>query len=420
LRLTTTEQDQQATEIDGQIRTAEKNLTLIEVSPVSAIEQPELRNRIAALRQQKDAILGTAPVTMIMRELPEPRETFVLMRGVYDKPGERVFADFPQFLTSEATKSPMNRLSLARWLVGRSNPLTSRVIANRYWQLVFDAALVSTSEDFGTQGASPTHGELLDWLATEVVRVDWDVKRYLRQLVTSSTFQQSSRGSPVHFQQDPENLLLGRGPRHRMMAEMVRDQALAASGLLNERLGGPSVLPYQPDGLWKELASAGQEYPQSHGADLYRRSMYTFWRRTVHHPAMAAFDAPAREICSVRRPRTNTPIQALALMNEPGFVEASRKLAEGILSEAAPQTDARLVFAFRRVTARKPSARELALLRDEWQSFYDRYSAAPDAAAKLISIGESKSDANLSPVELAAMTAVANSLLNLDEAVTRE
>ena len=237
---------------------------------------------------------------LIMRELPTPRDTFVLIRGAYNKPGEQVVAALPAALTAIRPERPINRLDLARWLVDPTNPLTSRVIVNRYWQLVFDAGLVTTNEDFGTQGESPSHSELLDWLASEFISTGWDVKRFLRLLVTSATYRQSSRATADHFRRDPENRLLARAPRNRLLAELVRDQALAVSGLLNERLGGPSVLPYQPEGLWKELASAGQEYPQSHGSDLYRRSMYTFWRRTVHHPAMAAFDAPAREICSVR------------------------------------------------------------------------------------------------------------------------
>lgn len=420
LRLTTPEQEQQAAAVDGELQPLQRQLQALENSPETAAPRQELTNQIQAAQKRKDAILAAAPVTMIMRELPTPRETFVLIRGAYNKPGERVTPALPAALSPLPPGEPLNRLGLARWLVDPGHPLTSRVIVNRYWQLVFGAGLVTTPEDFGTQGAAPSHPELLDWMATEFVQTGWDVKRLLRMLVTSATYRQSSRGSAELFHRDPENKLLARGGRYRLPAEFVRDQALAASGLLSERLGGVSVLPYQPEGLWKELASAGQEYPQSHGADLYRRSMYTFWRRTVHHPAMAAFDAPAREICAVRRPRTNTPIQALALMNEPGFVEASRNLAERVLRESGPEVDARLVHAFRLVLARTPSAAELKLLKDEWQSFHQRYSAHPEAAAKLLTIGESKPNAALVMAEVAAYAAIANTILNLDEAVTKE
>lgn len=420
LRLTTAEQDRQAAAADAEIQVIETRQKAIESEPASAIEQPQLLNQILAARQRKDAVFASAPVTMIMRELPAPRDTFVLTRGAYNKPGDKVTAAFPAALAHVQDATTLNRLHLAKWLVDPANPLTSRVIANRYWQLIFDTGLVATPEDFGTQGAAPTHPELLDWLATEFVRTGWDVKRFIRTLVTSSTYRQTSGGTSEQFRRDPDNHLLARGRRHRLLAELVRDQALAVSGLLNERLGGPSVLPYQPEGLWKELASAGQEYPQSHGADLYRRSMYTFWRRTVHHPAMAAFDAPAREICAVRRPKTNTPIQALALMNEPGFVEASRRLAERILLEAPPNLDARLTYGFRLIAARVPSPVELRLLRDEWQSFHDRFTAEPQAAAALLTVGEAKTNDALSTIDLATMTAIANSLLNLDEAVTKE
>lgn len=420
LRLTTPAQEQQAAAVDSEVQALQKQLQALETAPETAAPRQELTTQIQAAQKKKDAILAAAPATMIMRELPTPRETFVLIRGAYDKPGERVAPALPAALPPLPPGQPVNRLGLARWLVDPGHPLTSRVIVNRYWQLVFGTGLVTTPEDFGIQGAAPSHPELLDWLATEFVQTGWDVKRLLRLLVTSATYRQSSRGSAEVFRRDPENRLLARGARYRLPAELVRDQALAAAGLLTERLGGASVLPYQPEGLWKELASAGQEYPQSHGADLYRRSMYTFWRRTVHHPTMAAFDAPAREICAVRRPRTNTPIQALALMNEPGFVEASRNLAERVLRESGPDVDARLTHAFRLVLARAPSAVELKLLKEEWQSFHERYTTQPEAAAKLLTIGESKPNAAFSPVEVAAFAAIANTILNLDEAVTKE
>lgn len=420
LRLTTPEQDRQAAELDREIVPLQEKLKQLGDAADTAEQRKELTAQIQAVTKKKEAVLASAPVTMIMRELPTPRDSFVLVRGAYDKPGERVTPGLPGALPSLPPGAAVNRLGLAQWLVDPQHPLTGRVIANRYWQMVFGTGLVATPEDFGTQGAAPTHPELLDWLATEFVGSGWDVKQLLRLLVTSATYRQSSRGSAEGFQHDPDNRLLSRGSRYRLPAEQVRDQALAASGLLAERLGGPSVKPYQPEGLWKELASAGQEYPQSHGADLYRRSMYTFWRRTVHHPTMAAFDAPAREICAVRRARTNTPIQALAMMNEPGFIEAGRRLAQRVLQEAAADPDARLTRAFRLVLARSPSEPELKLLRQELQFFQERYAAHPEIAATLLKVGESSVDARLSPVELAAYAAIANTILNLDETVTKE
>ncbi len=420
LRLTTIEQDRQILSIDQEIQSLQGISQGLGSDLTKATEKQQTVDQITAAEKKKAAILAAAPVTMIMRELPTPRDTFILTRGAYDKPSQRVTAGLPDALSPLPPGIPANRMGLAKWLVDPLHPLTGRVIVNRYWQMTFGAGLVSTPEDFGTQGEAPSHPELLDWLATEFVQSGWDVKKILRLLVTSSTYHQSSRGSDAGYRQDPNNRLLARGPRYRMLAEMVRDQALAAAGLLDERLGGPSVLPYQPEGLWKELASAGQEYPQSHGADLYRRSMYTFWRRTVHHPAMAAFDAPPREICNVRRARTNTPIQALALMNEPGYFEASRKLAERVLLNAEPDTEARLSYAFRLVTARSPSPDEIVILKNEWNSFHQRFSAQPDAAAKLLTVGELKANSSLPIADLATMTAIANSILNLDEAVTKE
>ena len=420
LRLTTPEQDRLAAEFDREIAPLQEKLKLLGDDPATADQKKELTAQLQAVTKKKEAVLAPAPVTMIMRELPTPRDSFVLVRGAYDKPGEKVTPALPGALPALPPGATANRLGLAQWLVDPQHPLTSRVIVNRYWQMVFGTGLVATPEDFGTQGTAPSHPELLDWLATEFVASGWDVKQLLRLMVTSATYRQSSRSSAEAFQQDPENLMLARGARYRLPAEQVRDQALAASGLLAERLGGPSVLPYQPEGLWTELASAGQKYPQSRGADLYRRSMYTFWRRTVHHPTMAAFDAPAREICAVRRARTNTPIQALAMMNEPGFIEAGRQLAERVLRETAADPDARLSLAFRLVLARSPSESELKLLRQELQFFQERYAAQPEIAAALLKVGESPVDAKLPPSELAAYAAIANTILNLDEAVTKE
>ena len=422
LRLTTPEQDQQVAGLTREIESLQVQLKEIEADPNAATRKQELTNAVQAATKKKDAVLAAAPVTMIQQELETPRDTFILMRGAYDKPGEKVSPGVPGSLPPLPDGVPANRLGLAKWLVDPAgkNPLTSRVIVNRYWQMLFGTGLVATPEDFGTQGEPPSHPELLDWLATEFVRSGWDVKALLKLIVTSATYRQSSLGSAELFRRDPDNRLLARGPRFRLPAELLRDQTLAVSGLLVEKLGGPSVRPYQPDGLWKDLASSDLEYNQSHGPDLYRRSLYTFWRRTVPPPTMQAFDAPPREICTVRRSRTNTPIQALALMNDPTFVEASRSLAERVLREAAVETDARITHAVRLAIARPPSVAEMRLLRETRQFFHDRFAANPEAAQKLISVGESKPSSDFSATELATWTAIATTILNLDEAVTKE
>jgi hypothetical protein len=326
--------------------------------------------------------------------------------------------DVPKSFGSVAAGAPVNRLEFARWLVGAANPLTARVAANRQWQLFFGTGLVKTVDDFGAQGEWPSHPELLDWLAVEFADGGWDVKRLQRRIVTSATYRQSSNVTPALAARDPENRLLARGPRLRLSAEMIRDQALAASGLLVERLGGASVKPYQPAGLWKELAET-DEYQQDHGENLYRRSLYTFWKRTVAPPTMTTFDAPLRETCWVRVSRTNTPLQALALLNDPTFVEAARVLAERIMGDAATVDD-RLALGFERLLARSPSTRELAILRDHLQRQFEQFKAHEDAAKAYLSIGESKPRTGLPPAELAAYASTVGLLLNLDEAVTKE
>jgi hypothetical protein len=386
----------------------------------AAAKREELNKAIQAATQERDAVLAAAPVTMIQQELPTPPETFVLIRGAYDKPAEKVSPGTPSALPAFPEAGPANRLGMAKWLVDPGHPLTARVVVNRYWQMLFGVGLVATPEDFGVQGEPPSHPELLDWLADEFIQSGWDVKRLLKLIVTSGAYRQSSRGSPELFARDPNNRLLARGPRFRMPAELLRDQALAASGLITLKIGGPSVMPYQPEGLWQELASANTEYTQSHGGDLYRRGMYAFWRRTVPHPAMAALDAPAREVCAVRRPRTNTPLQSLVLMNDPTFVEAARALAERVLREAGPEADERIAHAFKLVLVREPAPPELDVLRDTWSHFREAFSQDPAAAASYIAVGESKAAGGIEPAELAAWTAVATTILNLDEAVTKE
>jgi hypothetical protein len=293
----------------------------------------DLPNRVAELRKEKAALEAKASSTMVMADA-KPRDTFMLIRGEYNKKGEKVAAGVPAFLPSMPKDAPANRLGLARWLTDPAHPLMSRVIVNRYWQMLFGTGLVKTVEDFGSQGELPSHAELLDWLAVEFMSATpekkaWSVRDLIRMIVTSSAYKQSSVVTKAHLAKDLENRLLARGPRFRLQAEFIRDQALAVSGLLNREIGGRSVSPYQPKGLWQELASrqdsknwSAQFFVQSTGKDLYRRTMYTFWKRTSPPPQLVTFDAPDREICTVRRSRTNTPLQALVLMNDPTYVEA--------------------------------------------------------------------------------------------------
>lgn len=391
-----------------------------------APESRLLTDHAAKLRKEQAELERRVPSTMVMQEMPQPRDTYVLVRGEYDKKGQKVIAGVPSVLPPLAGEASSGRLSLARWLVNPSHPLTARVIVNRYWQMYFGTGIVKTAEDFGSQGDWPTHPELLDWLATEFTSSGWDVKHMQRLIVTSATYRQSSVMDPKGGgTKDPENRLLGRGPRLRLQAEFIRDQALAASGLLNGMVGGSSVSPYQPPGLWEELASrldgknwTAQTYTQSHGLDLYRRTMYTFWKRTAPPPTLATFDAPDREMCTVRRARTNTPLQALVLMNDPTYVEAARKLAERIMIEAANPQE-RITLAFRLVTAREPREVEIKVMQRVHERQLAAYQADTSAAKKLLAVGESARDFKLDTNELAAWALVANLILNLDEAVTK-
>ncbi len=305
--------------------------------------------------------------TMVMEEMAKPRATHLLLRGDYDRKGERVTPSVPASLPPLPKDVPANRLGLARWLVDPANPLTARVAVNRLWQQVFGTGLVATSDDFGAQGEYPSHPELLDWLAVEFVDTGWDVKRMLRLLVTSAAYRRASDVAPALLAKDPQNRLLARGPRFRLQAELIRDHALHVSGLLVERLGGPSVKPWQPAGVWEAVASqeskkyTAQVYEPGTGDDLHRRGLYTFWKRLAPPPAMTAFDAPSRDLCTVRRASTNTPLQALALMNDRTFFEAAQALGERVCREAST-TDARVERLFRRVLSRRPTAKESAIL----------------------------------------------------------
>ncbi len=373
--------------------------------------------------KDKAARLKKEIVTVqVMGEMAKPRDTFILARGDYRNQGDKVTPGVPSLFPPLPKDAPANRLSMAEWLFGPQHPLTSRVAVNRYWQLYFGIGLVKTTEDFGSQGDAPVQRELLDWLATEF-RQNWDIKALQKLIVTSATYRQSSRVSAALLEKDPENRLLARGPRFRLPAEMVRDNALAASHLLTRTIGGPSVFPYQPPGLWEELSRGetftAQEYHESEGADLYRRSMYTFWKRTVPPAALTTFDAPDREKCTSRRLITNTPLQALVLLNDPTYVEASRVLAQRSMLEAGADPQARVRFLFREATARRPTLAETRILIDLAQRRLEYYKKHPDQAAALITTGASKRT-NVEATDLAAWTVVASTILNLDETITKE
>lgn len=374
----------------------------------------DLEKARAERREYYEAI----PTVMIMVE-GKPRETHLLRRGAYDQPGEKVTARTPEVLPPFQPGWPNNRLGLAKWLVDRSNPLTARVTVNRFWAMLFGTGLVKTVTDFGSQGEWPVHQDLLDWLAVEFMDSGWNVKGILKTMVMSRAYRRQSQVTPELLRKDPENRLLARGPRFRLPAEMIRDQALAASGLLVDRAGGPSVKPYQPPGLWQELAG-GSGYVEDSGAGLYRRSLYTYWKRTIAPPAMVTFDAPTRETCIVRDTRTNTPLQALNLMNDETYLEAARKLAERALHEGGAGEDQRLRFLFRTVLTRAPKDRESQVLKRALEQFRARYAAHPEAAEKFLDTGKSSRDRSLNPVELAAYAGISSLILNLDEAVTKE
>ncbi len=364
------------------------------------------------------------PTVMVMSEMEKPRDSFVLGRGQYDNPKEKVTPGTPSFLPPLPKDAPANRLTLARWIVDPANPLPARVAVNRFWQMYFGIGIVETAEDFGSQGEAPTHPLLLDWLATEFVQSQWNVKALQRLIVTSSTYRQSARVSPDLLDKDPRNRLLARGSRFRLPAEAIRDNALQVSGLLVDQPGGPGVFPYQPKGMWEDLAFGGeysaQTYVQSHGPDLYRRSLYTFIKRTVPPPSMATFDAPDREKCTARRTRTNTPLQALELLNDPAYVEAARFLAQRMILEGGRDPGSRITYGFRLATARKPEPRERQIFRDLAEQELTMYRKDQASAEKLLAVGEAKPDPRLDHAELAAWTTVASMMLNLDETITRE
>jgi hypothetical protein len=357
---------------------------------------------------------------MVMQDMEKPREAYILKRGEYDKRGDQVQPGVPSVLPPLPAGAPTNRLELARWLVSPEHPLTARVTVNRFWQQFFGVGLVKTASDFGAQGEWPSHPELLDWLACEF-KGNWDVKQLIRLIVTSAAYRQDSRVTPEKYQADPENRLLARGPRFRLDAEMIRDNALYVSGLLVEKIGGRSVKPYQPEGIWEAVGyttSNTAKFAQDHGEALYRRSLYTFWKRTAAPPYLITFDAPSRERCCVRRERTDTPLQALITMNDPQYVEAARHFGERII-EHGGSAERRLEFGFRAVTSRFPSQIEKEVLKTALEKNLAKYQSDPDSAQKLISVGESAVTKGVNPSELAAYTMVGSLLLNLDETLNK-
>jgi hypothetical protein len=361
---------------------------------------------------------------MVMEEMANPRKTHILLRGAYNAPGERVEPGVPEnLLGSWPEGSPRNRLGLAQWLTKPDHPLTARVVVNRFWQQLFGTGLVKTSDNFGMQGESPSHSELLDWLAREFIDTGWDVKGLMRQIVLSATYRQDSAAPPGLYARDPENRLLARGPRFRLPAEVIRDQALLLAGLLNERPGGPSVFPYQPADLYKGIVVAanypGTKYVESTGADLYRRSLYTFWKRTVPHPAMTVLDAPDREFCVVKRSMTNTPLQALTLLNDPTFVEAGRKLAERSFREGGKSAAERLRYMFHLATGRAATDKEAETLQRTYDKLLSSWRADAPGAASYLRIGASAPDTSIDIADLAAHAALANMILNMDEVITK-
>ena len=392
-------------------------------------------NRSVDLKSQLQELEKVIPTTMVMREMSPPRKTFLLKRGQYDAPTDEVQPDVPASLSAFPSDAPRNRLGLAKWFLSPRHPLTSRVAVNRSWALFFGSGLVETVEDFGSQGQWPSHVELLDWLAVEFsgsdlsenaqdsTRPKWDLKRLHRSMLTSATYRQSSRISPELRERDPANKLLARGPRFRLQAEMIRDNALAIAGLLSDHLGGPSVSPYQPAGLWDDVAVGadydGTVYKQDKGEGLYRRSMYTFWKRTCPPPGMNTFDAPEREFCLARRSRTNTPLQALVLLNDPTYLEAARILAERAIKSGGASLPEQLTYAFRLSVSRNPTTAELDALTKTYEKRLRHYQQAPAAAKSFLSIGEAPRDESINEAELAAWTTVMSLILNLDEVVTK-
>ncbi len=382
-----------------------------------------LHSKVSLLEQQIRGVEKKFATTLVFKERKGIKPAYMLKRGEYDKRGAQVKRQTPGFLPPMDSGMPLNRLGYAKWLVSGKHPLTARVAVNRFWIQFFGSGLVRTADDFGSQGEWPSHPALLDYLAVKFVNSGWDVKKLMKLIVTSATYRQSSKVTDVLLTRDPENRLLARGPRYRLDAEMLRDQALAVSGLLVRKMGGPSVKPPQPGGLWKAVGYTGSNtanFRQDKGPDkVYRRSLYTFWKRTAPPPQMSTFDAPSRELCVMRRERTNTPMQALLLMNDPQYVEAARVFAQRAIKEGGKTVVSRVSYMFELALSRKPSRGDIADVISAHGENVSEYRADVASAKKLIAVGESKPDATIDPVELAAWTLTANLVLNLDEVINK-
>jgi hypothetical protein len=374
---------------------------------------------------EKAKVESTVPLTFVSRDLDQPRQAHVLFRGQYTQARDKVESNTPSFLPPLKKSNPggrATRLDLANWLTSPEHPLMARVTVNRFWQQFFGNGFVKTSADFGSQGEPPINQPLLDWLAVDFRENGWNVKRLVRMMVTSAAYTQDARADAKKLAVDPENRLMARAPRLRLDAEVLRDQALAVSGLLNRKFGGKGVKPYQPINIWEPVGFVGsntREYKQDSGADLYRRSLYTFWKRTAPHPAMSTFDAPSRESFCVRRERSNTPLQALVLLNDVQHFEAARNFGQRIIKEGGKTPQERIDWAFRMVAARHPSEKEKSALTELLDQELKRYRADVESAKKAISFGESKPDPAIDPAELAAYGLLGNLLLNLDEVVMK-
>jgi hypothetical protein len=404
-------------------RTPEMKAQLWQHCATHAAELAPKRVDLANLKDRLAVLTQPFP-TMVMDVAAKPRDTFILHRGDYSQPAEKVVPGTPGSLPPMPPGATPDRLGLAQWITMKDHPLTARVAVNRIWKMCFGNGIVVTSADFGSQGEWPSHPELLDWLAVHFIERGWDVKALVRQIVLSDTYRQSSVSTPAALERDPQNRLLARGPRFRLSAEFLRDASLKVSGLLVPRVGGPSVNPYTPGDLWREISHYGstpataQTFVQDHGEKLYRRSMYTYWKRTAPPPNMAAFDAPNREVCTVSRPNTTTPLQALVTLNDPQFVEAARAFAERVLARPG-NDDAKLRWAFLAATSREPSREELAVMDNALRRERQRYVKNVAEAEKFLHVGESPRNQKLSAAEHAAWAQVTTLLLNLSEAVTR-
>lgn len=412
--------EQTALKEDEAKKVRDHYLTAVHADPETPLAS--YRAEIQNLRKAREEMEKQIPATLISKELEKPRPAWVLVRGEYDKHGEPVGPAVPAVLPSLPPAEQTNRLTFAQWLVATNHPLTARVTVNRFWQQFFGTGIVKTVEDFGTKGDWPSHPELLDWLATEFMRMQWDVKKLVRLFVTSATYRQDTSVTPEKLEKDPENRLLSRGPRLRLDAEVIRDEALYLAGLLNLEQGGRGVRTYQPPGIWEAVGyttSNTAKYSQDTGDALYRRSLYLFWKRTAPPPSMTTFDAPSREKCTTRRERTNTPLQALLTLNDPQFFEAARHLGHRMLREGGATDADRLGFGFRLVSARPPTDSEKSILSETLQAARNRYANDTDGAIQLLSVGDSPRQTDVPAPELAAFTLIGNLLLNLDEVLTK-